>query len=251
MEIKEGYLYHIKDEFFEVVKDDGLMGNHENGGTRPTYFVVKENQLLWFVPLSTKVGKYEKIIEEKIKKHGSCITILIGKVFSEKSAILIQNAFPTLPKYVDHYHVKNGIITEVPVKIQRQVVDNLHKMLEYKKKGVNLFYSNVDKIKETMLNEYYVDKLSEDIHIFTFKIDSENETLYIKIPSYFTYKEFLRLLEDKFNIIKVRSTEVKRMIDFDLTKEFTIRIDNGVLKVNFIEENTYPLVEVFEKAEMH
>ena len=29
MKIKTGYLYHIKDEYFDVVNDDSLMQNHE------------------------------------------------------------------------------------------------------------------------------------------------------------------------------------------------------------------------------
>ena len=31
MEIKTGYLYHIKDEYFDDVNDDSLMQNHERG----------------------------------------------------------------------------------------------------------------------------------------------------------------------------------------------------------------------------
>lgn len=31
MEIKTGYLYHIKDEYFDVVDDESLMQNHEKG----------------------------------------------------------------------------------------------------------------------------------------------------------------------------------------------------------------------------
>ena len=31
MEIKTGYLYHIKDEFLDVVNDENLMTNHECG----------------------------------------------------------------------------------------------------------------------------------------------------------------------------------------------------------------------------
>lgn len=34
MEIKTGYLYHIKDEFFDLVNDDNLMANHERGKKR-------------------------------------------------------------------------------------------------------------------------------------------------------------------------------------------------------------------------
>ena len=31
MEVKTGYLYHIKDEYFDVVNDENLMTNHERG----------------------------------------------------------------------------------------------------------------------------------------------------------------------------------------------------------------------------
>ncbi len=31
MKIKTGYLYHIKDKYFDVVNDDNLMTNHERG----------------------------------------------------------------------------------------------------------------------------------------------------------------------------------------------------------------------------
>lgn len=31
MKIKTGYLYHIKDEFFDIVNDDSLMTNYERG----------------------------------------------------------------------------------------------------------------------------------------------------------------------------------------------------------------------------
>ena len=37
MEIITGYLYHIKDGFFDIVNDDNLMANHEK---------VKNNQLI-------------------------------------------------------------------------------------------------------------------------------------------------------------------------------------------------------------
>ena len=37
MLLETGYVYHIKDEYFEFAKDEKLMKNHENGNTRPTY----------------------------------------------------------------------------------------------------------------------------------------------------------------------------------------------------------------------
>lgn len=58
MEVKTGYIYHIKDDYFAKVNDKGLMINHENGHSRPTYFTIKENDILWFIPLSSKIEKY-------------------------------------------------------------------------------------------------------------------------------------------------------------------------------------------------
>lgn len=64
MQVQTGYIYHIKDDFFDVVNDKGLMINHENGKTRPTYFTIRDNDILWFIPLSSKVQKYQPIIEK-------------------------------------------------------------------------------------------------------------------------------------------------------------------------------------------
>lgn len=62
MQIETGYLYHIKDEFFDIVNDESLMTNHEKGKKRSTYFTIKDENILWFIPLSSKVDKYKKII---------------------------------------------------------------------------------------------------------------------------------------------------------------------------------------------
>ena len=34
----EGYVYHIKDSYFNKVNDNKLMANKENGNFRPTYY---------------------------------------------------------------------------------------------------------------------------------------------------------------------------------------------------------------------
>ena len=59
-------------------------------------FTIKDRDILWFIPLSSKVSKYKPIIEKKIKKYGSCKSIMISEIANKKSVILIQNAFPTL-----------------------------------------------------------------------------------------------------------------------------------------------------------
>ena len=72
MQINVGYFYFIKDDFFEKVTDPELMKNKENGNKRPCYFCFKSkeyNNIIWFIPVSTKTEKYEKIYNKKIKKQ--------------------------------------------------------------------------------------------------------------------------------------------------------------------------------------
>ena len=153
LKIKTGYLYHIKDEYFDIVDDDTLMKNHERGKKRPTYFTIKDKDILWFIPVSSKVDKYKKIIDKQIERYGFCNTIIIRKIADEYSAILLQNAFPTLEKYIDHVHTVNGVPLNVPTDLQNEIKSLFKNMIGLKQRGTNLFFTDIDKIKEIMLKE--------------------------------------------------------------------------------------------------
>lgn len=153
MEIKTGYIYHIKDDFFDKINDKGLMINHENGKTRPTYFTIKDRDILWFIPLSSKVTKYQGIIDKKIRKYGTCKSIMIGEIANRKFAILIQNAFPILEKYIDHPHMVDGKPLKVIDTLKEEILSDFKYLIELKKSGINLFFTDIDKIKKIMLEE--------------------------------------------------------------------------------------------------
>ncbi len=155
MQIETGYLYHIKDEFFDKINEKGLMINHENGHSRPSYLAIKDNDILWFIPLSTKVDKYKSIIEKKVKKYGTCKTILIKKIAEREQVILIQNAFPTIEKYVKSKHSIDGRYIRISKYIEKEIIDDFRYMLSLKKEGLNLFFTDIDIIKEKMLEELY------------------------------------------------------------------------------------------------
>ena len=156
MKVQTGYLYHIKDDFFDIVNDDNLMQNHEKGKKRPTYFTIKDTDILWFIPISSKIDKYKKIIDNKIKKYGFCNTILIEKIFDEESAILLQNAFPTLEKYIDHVHTIAGKPARVPEKLEQIIYDNFKELMKLNTRGIKVFFTDIDKMKEQMLEELKV-----------------------------------------------------------------------------------------------
>ena len=154
MKVQTGYLYHIKDEFFDVINDENLMANHERGKKRPTYFTIKDKDILWFIPLSSKVEKYKKIVDNKMKKYGRCDTILIREILGKDSVILLQNAFPTLEKYISHIHLlDNGKPGKVVESLKNEILQNFKYLLKLKSKGINLFFTDIDKIKKEMLKE--------------------------------------------------------------------------------------------------
>ena len=153
MKVQTGYLYHIKDVFFDVVNDENLMTNHEQGKKRPTYFTIKDKNILWFIPISSKIDKYKKIIDKKIERYGFCNTIIIRKIADEDAVILLQNAFPTLEKYIDHIHTVDGVPLKIPTDLQYEIKSLFKNMLGLKKRGTNLFFADIDKIKEKILDE--------------------------------------------------------------------------------------------------
>lgn len=158
MRVQTGCLYHIKDEYFDKINEKGLMINHENGHSRPSYLAIKEHNILWFIPLSTKVDKYKNIVEKKKKKYGKCSTIMIKRIAGQDQAILLQNAFPTLEKYIKSRHTKDGIVVKISYNVQKKIINNFEYLLSLKSKGLNLFFTDIDYINNLMNEELRVSK---------------------------------------------------------------------------------------------
>ena len=157
MNVSNGFLYHIKDDFFKLYNDKNLMQNHKGKGKRPLYLAIIDGNILWFVPLSSKINKYKKIIKNKMYKYGLCNTILIRKVLGKETAILLQNAFPCTIEFIDHQHLmNNGIPAKVINKTAKEIEDKLLLMLAMRKNGKNLFLVDINKI----LKHIKKDKLS-------------------------------------------------------------------------------------------
>lgn len=156
MEIQQGYSYHIKEEFFNMVQDNYLMSNKEKGNYRPHFYAIQDKKnpsLYWMIPISSQAEKYKVIIEKKKKKYGKCNTIVIGKFAGKENAFLIQNAFPIIAKYFDHVHT----IQEKPVTIHKELnrilTENLREVLAMNKRGIKLTFTDIDAIKVVMEKE--------------------------------------------------------------------------------------------------
>ena len=78
---------------------------------------------------------------------------MISEIANEQTAILLQNAFPTLEKYIDHPHIVDGKPLKVIDTLKNEILDNFKYLMALKKEGRNLFFTDIDTIKEKMLDE--------------------------------------------------------------------------------------------------
>lgn len=61
---------------------------------------------------------------------------------------MLQNAFPTTKKYIDHIHTVNGLPVKVIDTLKKEILKNFLYMKKLKDRGINLFFADIYKIKK-------------------------------------------------------------------------------------------------------
>lgn len=101
------------------------------------YFSVNDDSNYWLIPVCKDIQKYNKIIDDKIKKYGFCNTILIRNIMNNKYAIVLENAFVISYEYENEiYKVKN---IGIGVSLKNEILRNFKYMLKLKENAINLF----------------------------------------------------------------------------------------------------------------
>ena len=122
MEIQQGYSYHIKDEFFDLVQDKYLMSNKEQGNYRPHYYAIQDRKnpkLYWMIPISSQAEKYKGIVE----------------------------------KYFDHVHTIQELPVTIHKKLDKVLVENLNEVLAMYNRGIKLTFTDIKAIRNIMEEE--------------------------------------------------------------------------------------------------
>jgi len=166
MIISEGYFYHISDTYFSEVNKPTLMSNKENGGYRPHYLAVKDvtnPDIFWMIPVSSRYAKFSAIYEKQVQKYKRCTKIVLGKCGGWDAAYLIQNAFPITADYFDHIHTSQGQPLTLHSTTAKLIVKNLNDNLRLHKRGVNLFFADIDRLYAIM-----------NTHLTTIKAQAES-----------------------------------------------------------------------------
>lgn len=157
MLIEEGNLYFIRNEFIKKYnKKYNIMENKENTN-RPCYFCFRDNkieEIIWFVPLSSKYEKYKKIEQSKIKKYGKCYNYVFDNLIGKKQVFLIQNMFPTLENYIEDKYIKDKKDVFVPKGTQKKIMLNAKKMINLAfEKNMDLTFSHIVEFYKEIIKE--------------------------------------------------------------------------------------------------
>ncbi len=83
---------------------------------------------------------------------------MIKRIAGQDQAILLQNAFPSLEKYIKSRHTKDGIVVKISYNVQKEIINNFEYLLSLKSKGLNLFFTDIDYINNLMNEELRVSK---------------------------------------------------------------------------------------------
>lgn len=78
--------------------------------TRPHYFAIRIDSVLWMIPMSTQVEKYQKKIAESEKNGKKCLFYHIGWIAGRKSVFLIGDMIPVTDAYISRPYT----ISEIP-----------------------------------------------------------------------------------------------------------------------------------------
>ena len=161
MQIDVGCFYFIKDSFFDIIDDPELMTNKENGNKRPCYYCFKSkkyDKIIWFIPVSTKIDKYQRIYNNKIQKQiklgkkPSIDTIVFGDFANTYSAFLIQNMFPVTEEFIENQYIKNKVAIKLSNKLQVEIISKATKVLNLYNHGMkNIVFPDIDRILEQLL----------------------------------------------------------------------------------------------------
>jgi hypothetical protein len=157
MKIEKKSFYFIKSKYFRFINDPFLSGNKEDGNYRPCYLaIIEENELIWFVPISSRFEKYKKIYDYKIKRYGNCDTIVLGEVLGRKCAFLVQNLFPTTKEYILKQYIQkhNGVPVTISELLSQELLLKCKKIIAMVRNGAkNIVFTNIIEIEHKLRNE--------------------------------------------------------------------------------------------------
>lgn len=173
-----GTFYFIKNNYFtEHDSNNQMMHDKGSQNQRPCFFAFPDTKypdILWCIPISSQVAKFEAIVNHKKAKmqqqgidNPDCSTIRFGKVMGARKAFLIQNMFPVTRQYISHQYIDPNSHKPVSVSpaVEKDVRRNARTILKLVERGHTHFvFSNILETKQKLITQENLQKKPDITH---------------------------------------------------------------------------------------
>lgn len=136
--MKKTGFYIIEDDFFAEVNDPYLKGNKEQN--RPHYYCFEdsENGIYWMIPLSSRIDKYQRIIDKRLAAGKPCDTLYIVELDNNrKNVFLIQDIFPITADYIKReYTIAGNPMMLTSEHVAREIEKRARRVVGLLKRGI-------------------------------------------------------------------------------------------------------------------
>lgn len=153
--IKNG-IYIISDRFFHDFQDPFLKGN--KGESRPHYYTYFDSTsgLFWLIPLSSRIDKYQAIIDRREAEHKPCDILHIAKLDNGKTSVfLIQDVFPITEDYIERpYTLNSKPMTITSERLAATIEEKAIRVIRLIRRGIRFSNTQPDvlQIEHCLLN---------------------------------------------------------------------------------------------------
>ena len=100
------------------------------------------------IPISSKIDKYQTILNQKLKRYKTYDGLEFGYVQGRKAAFLLQNICPITEKYVVEQYIdeKTGKEVSIPNDLKRKLESKARKIMNKYYQGTKIVITDLDYI---------------------------------------------------------------------------------------------------------
>ena len=136
--------------------DPYLKGNKSEN--RPHYYCLEDMSydVYWMIPLSSRVEKYQKIIDKRQQAGKNCDILYIAELDNHKENVfLIQDIFPITEEYIEReYMIGENQLILTSEHIAKEIEKRARKVIGLLKRGIKFMptqpdiFAILDKLKK-------------------------------------------------------------------------------------------------------
>ncbi|MDE8277652.1 hypothetical protein PT201_08275 [Erysipelothrix rhusiopathiae] len=156
--MKENKFVFVEDSFINEHKEEHkLMQGTEGGTSRPFFYALEDpnnNDIMWVIPISSRVTKYKAIYNQKIASKGVCDTLAFANVLGVEKTFLIQNMFPIRKENIKSTYKHNHSNVQISISDYAMIKEKVNKVLDLAfRKRINITFTKLSKMYNDVVQQ--------------------------------------------------------------------------------------------------